>query len=253
MAIEAMLSRTSTSRPVSVSRRLQCRQPIGVCVPTRRPVFTCIIFKPYSTLDRFSAQAAAEAAYGSVWLTPEDAYVTLGLAHCFEKSDEGKLADRFVIEPITANQLEALANGAPTCYKAVFGATLKDATSKDKSILPPDFANASYCENFETRSDACARTWLRPHALDNLLDIVPLGQIKDGFNFNLADKRVLNFENVVTDDDNIKQDMSIDAYSRAAKEEAAEKLAKDGARYEVQKKAVEDGDDDDDDVDALLA
>ena len=29
-----------------------------------------------------------------------------GLAHCFEKDDNGKLADCFVIEPISANSLE---------------------------------------------------------------------------------------------------------------------------------------------------
>ncbi len=36
---------------------------------------------------------------------------TQGLAHCFEKGDDGKLTDRFVIEPITANSLECMANG----------------------------------------------------------------------------------------------------------------------------------------------
>ena len=36
-------------------------------------------------------------------------------------------------------------------------------------------------------------------------DLVPLGQLKSNFNYNLDDKRVLNFENVVNDDDNIKQ------------------------------------------------
>lgn len=36
-------------------------------------------------------------------------------------------------------------------------------------------------------------------------DLVPLGQVKSTFNYNLDDKRVLNFENVVNDDDNIKQ------------------------------------------------
>ena len=38
-----------------------------------------------------------------------------GLAHCFEKTDDGKLADRFVIEPITANSLECMANGEGYC------------------------------------------------------------------------------------------------------------------------------------------
>ncbi len=35
-----------------------------------------------------------------------------GLAHCFEKDDNGKLADRFVIEPISANSLEVRGFGA---------------------------------------------------------------------------------------------------------------------------------------------
>ena len=45
-------------------------------------------------------------------------------------------------------------------------------------------------------------------------DIVPLGQNKSNFNYNLDEKRVLNFENVVDDSDNVKQDMSIDVYGR---------------------------------------
>jgi hypothetical protein len=48
---------------------------------------------------------------------------------------------------------------------------------------------------------------------------VPLGHAKNNFNYNLDEKRVLNFENVVNDDDNIKQDISIDVYGRAEKEE----------------------------------
>lgn len=34
---------------------------------------------------------------------------------------------------------------------------------------------------------------------------MPLGKVRSNFNFNLDSKRVLNFENVVTDDDNVKQ------------------------------------------------
>ena len=56
-------------------------------------------------------------------------------------------------------------------------------------------------------------------------DIVPLGQTKSSFNYSVDDKRVLNFENVVNDDDNIKQDISIDVYGRAEKEEEAEAQA----------------------------
>lgn len=56
-------------------------------------------------------------------------------------------------------------------------------------------------------------------------DIVPLGRTKSNFNYNLDEKRVLNFENIVNDDDNIKQDISIDVYGRAEKEEGADATA----------------------------
>jgi len=49
---------------------------------------------------------------------------------------------------------------------------------------------------------------------------VPLGQTKGKWNYNLDEKRVLNFENVVNDDDNIKQDLSIDVYGRKSEEDA---------------------------------
>jgi hypothetical protein len=52
---------------------------------------------------------------------------------------------------------------------------------------------------------------------------VPLGQKKGNWNYNLDDKRVLNFEYVVNDDDNIKQDINIDVYGRAEKAEAEAK------------------------------
>lgn len=56
-------------------------------------------------------------------------------------------------------------------------------------------------------------------------DIVPLGQTKSSFNYSIDDKRVLNFENVVNDDDNVKQDMSIDVYGRADKEDEEQAAA----------------------------
>lgn len=43
--------------------------------------------------------------------------------------------------------------------------------------------------------------------------------MKSSFNYDTTDKRVLNMENVVTDDDNVKQDMSIDVYGRKDKDE----------------------------------
>lgn len=142
---------------------------------------------------------------------------TLQLAHCFEKNDEGKLQDCLVIEPVSANSLEAMSHGAKTSYIHVFGILLEDALKRAEK-LPDEFQTGAFCENYEARCDAAARTWMRPHAVDNLMDIVPLGMVKSSFNYDTTDMRVLNMENVVSDSDNIKQDMSIDAYGRKAEE-----------------------------------
>ena len=48
-----------------------------------------------------------------------------------------------------------------------------------------------------------------------------MGVLRSDFNFSTEDKRVLNMENVVNDDDNIKQDISIDVYGRTEGDEAA--------------------------------
>ena len=55
---------------------------------------------------------------------------------------------------------------------------------------------------------------------------MPLGRTRRQFNFNIEEKRVLNFENEVNDSDNIKQDMSIDVYGRSKEDEPAPTPAK---------------------------
>ena len=67
---------------------------------------------------------------------------------------------------------------------------------------------------------------------------MPLGRTKSSFNYSLDDKRVLNFENVVNDDDNIKQDISIDVYGRAGKEEEANGAAAADEEKEIEKVAL---------------
>lgn len=74
-----------------------------------------------------------------------------------------------VIEPIAANSLECMVLGAKTCFKTAVGMTVEDALSKDKSMLPAEFQEATYCADFQMRCGASARTWQRPHAMDNLL------------------------------------------------------------------------------------
>ena len=69
---------------------------------------------------------------------------------------------------------------------------------------------------------------------------MPLGQVKSRFNYNVDLKRVLNFENVVDDSDNVKQDMSIDVYGRKDKdEEPNQKAAAPAAQVSCKCKCVQ--------------
>ncbi|KAI8464866.1 MAG: hypothetical protein J3K34DRAFT_473966 [Monoraphidium minutum] len=182
-----------------------------------------------------------------------DSYCCLGLAHCFKKNDEGKLEEVFVIEPLSATSLESMAAGARTSFKLVSGVRLSDALARDRAALPAEFSGGVWCEKYDFRLSAAVRTWLRPHAQDNLMDIVPLGKVRGNFNFSLDDKRVLNYDNVVNDDDNIKQDISIDVYGRAEKQERDEKMAAVAAAAAAAAAAEEEEEEDEDDLDSLLA
>lgn len=87
-------------------------------------------------------------------------------------------------------------------------------------------------------------------------DLVPLGKLRSDFHVDFTYKRVLNLEHVVSDADNIKQDISIDVYGRKtakeAKEKAAENVAANSAAGSSSaKKATKK--DDEDDIDALLS
>ena len=152
-----------------------------------------------------------------------------GLAHCFEKSDEGKLVDRMVIEPVSANSLECMAAGGKTSFVEVAALRAGQAMAKDRAAMPGAWAQASFCDDWAFRVGACARTWGRPHAADNLMDLVPLGSPPRGnWNFNLDDKRVLGVAVEVSDDDNIKQDISIDVYGRGDHADAVDGGIKEG-------------------------
>lgn len=81
---------------------------------------------------------------------------------------------------------------------------------------------------------------------------MPLGKLRSDFHLDLTYKRVLNMEHVVSDADNIKQDISIDVYGRKtakdAKEKAAENVEASGT-VAAKKPAKDDADD----IDALLS
>ena len=59
--------------------------------------------------------------------------------------------------------------GTKTCFKVVTGLTVEEALRRDKALLPEEFAAGRFCEDYEFRCEASARTWARPHAQDNLL------------------------------------------------------------------------------------
>lgn len=205
--------------------------------PQKSTRYTGLI--PYipHAMPMIGSKVRVSALYGEQWLTPEDQYLCVGLAHCFEKADDGKLVDRLIIEPISANSLEAMSHGAKTSFLHVFSLLLKDAISK---TLPSEFDDGVFCDEYETRCDAAARTWMRPRAVDDLMDIVPLGMVKSSFNYDTTDMRVLNFDNIVRDDDNIKQDISIDVYGRKQEED-------------TEKRGHDDAQGGDDGIDSLLA
>jgi len=59
--------------------------------------------------------SASKSLFLAVLSVRSSGYLAQGLAHCFEKRDDGKLQDKFVIEPITANSLECMAAGVFPC------------------------------------------------------------------------------------------------------------------------------------------
>lgn len=140
-----------------------------------------------------------------------------GLAHCYRQTDAG-LTPVTIVEPVSANSLECMAAGGATSFSQV--AAVRARAALDRSFaasLPPAWAAAPLCDEWDARVGACARTWARPHAVDALMDLVPLGSVKDGWNATAQDgphKRVLGAAVEVSDADNVKQDMSIDVYGR---------------------------------------
>ncbi|GJP50600.1 hypothetical protein CLOM_g9749 [Closterium sp. NIES-68] len=156
----------------------------------------------------------------------DDDFITVGLAHCFQKDESGKLQDKFVIEAIPAGALECMDNGGVTCYTHVTATTLGVVLKQDASLLPAEFQNGVFAEDFDFRTKCASRTWKRQHPQEHLLNLVPLGTVRSDFNFSVEDKRVLNMENVVDDSDNIKQDLSIDVYGRAKEENEEKEIEK---------------------------
>ncbi|MEM9539857.1 MAG: hypothetical protein AAGA60_10125 [Cyanobacteria bacterium P01_E01_bin.42] len=131
-----------------------------------------------------------------------DDYCAFGLATCFVRND-GEVEEIRAIEPIPSSALEALLQGIPTSYQFVCGKPLSEFFGKETLKKPREFPkDARFGENFIERTLAASRTYKRhPKAKEH----IPLGTKKDDFNYSTERKRVLNAENIVSAEDNVKQ------------------------------------------------
>ena len=62
-----------------------------------------------------------------------------------------------------------MANQGATSFMAVTSMHLEEALARNKSGLPEEFQEAVFCEEFQARLAATARTWRREHAQNNLM------------------------------------------------------------------------------------
>ncbi len=131
-----------------------------------------------------------------------DDYCVLGLATCFFR-EEGEIVEVKVIEPIPSAALEAILKKIPTSYQLAYAKSLGDIfVDGQPKILEVFPENAQLCNDFTNRLIAATRTYKkRPEATTH----IPLNSGRDDFNYSLERKRVLNAENVVRTEDNVKQ------------------------------------------------
>lgn len=136
-------------------------------------------------------------------LSSED-YCVLGLATCFVR-DEGEIEQLTILEPIPSAALEALIKGIPTSYQVACSKTLGEIFQDDTVKIPEDLATTekiNLCDRFAERVAAATRTYKsRPEAKK----LLPLGTVKQDFNYSLDRKRVLNNSRTVSTEDNVKQ------------------------------------------------
>ena len=131
-----------------------------------------------------------------------DDYCVFGLATCYLKED-GEFFEVQVIEPIASAALEAIIKGIPTSYQWACAKSVGEVLSGETPHKPTEFPeNAKFCDNFAERVAATVRTYKsRSEAKSH----IPLGTIRDDFNYSTERKRVLNTVNVVRTEDNVKQ------------------------------------------------
>lgn len=171
----------------------------------------------------------AEPAADSLPIGIENSdYIAFGLAQCYTMND-GKLEPYWVMEPLTGATLECITGqqhvGAEkkieTSYKRAMaltaGQVLIGGVEKPTGINVEALAPLLKGEEGHLCEDALQRTLAAGRTLKRRVEsqVLAMGEVREGFNFRPeANKRVLNAQRVVNDDDNVKQDISIDVYGR---------------------------------------
>ena len=131
-----------------------------------------------------------------------DDYLVVGVATCFVKQ-EGEVTQVKIVEPIPSAALEAILKGIPTSYEMALGTTMAAILPGEQPQMPGGFPpEAQFAHNFAERAIAASRTYKsRPQAIS----LIPVGTRRDDFNYSTERKRLLNAENVVSTEDNVKQ------------------------------------------------
>ncbi|WP_008317576.1 hypothetical protein [Leptolyngbya sp. PCC 6406] len=131
-----------------------------------------------------------------------DSYLAVGVATCYHRV-EGEVEEIILLEPVPSAYLETVFKGVPTAYSAVHGVTLNMILSEGEPSRVEGFpAQGTFCADFADRAIAAARTYQQhPTAQADL----PVGTCRQDLNYSTEKKRVLNQENLVSPDDNVKQ------------------------------------------------
>lgn len=131
-----------------------------------------------------------------------DDYLIVGLSTCYIKED-GEVKELTIAEPIPSAYLEAIFKGVPTSYKSVHATTLGAVVQAGRpQMIKAAAPDVQFCQDFVTRAFSATRTYRsRPTAQE----FIPVGQSRTDINYSTERKRVLNAENVVRTEDNVKQ------------------------------------------------
>lgn len=147
----------------------------------------------------------------------------VGLATAFVTDEGGKPKEVSIIEPLPSGTVETICKGIETSVRRAYCLPWKDLvlgdaaqpTGINMANLAPLLDGEKVLDvqaDWMERAMAAARTIKRRR--DECERLVPVGEVCGDYNFSTKRKRVLDQKYEPDDNDNIKQDISIDVYGR---------------------------------------